>query len=134
MARTCALLIQIHTSIWPAGIPSSPQGTIDWAGGLISWSDPDYVAQGHFSTLVKSVTIKCSSETAKTVANNGSLPADSQSYVYTTNATNGVVPRVFVSNQSTNVNAAVHAAGPVGVIVSVVAGLAFLLGAAGLVV
>lgn len=74
---------------------------------MINWADPDYVAQGHFSTIVKSVTIKCASETTTTVANNGSLPANAQSYVYTTNDPNsGMIPRVLVTNESTNVNAA----------------------------
>jgi len=98
---------RVQFSIWPAGIPSEPAGTVAWAGGMINWQDPDYISQGHFSTIVKSVTIQCSSETAATVANNGSLPANAQSYVYTTNdTTSHRIPRVFVSNESTNVNAA----------------------------
>lgn len=123
----------ISFSIWPAGISGSPQGTIDWAGGMIDWSDPDYVAQGQFSTLVKSVTIKCTKETATSVANNGSLPANPQSYVYTTNDTNsGVVPRVMVSNESTNVNGATSVHGvAVGRTVGVVGGMAVLLGLGG---
>ncbi|OBZ67523.1 putative glycosidase crf2 [Grifola frondosa] len=37
---------RIQLSIWPAGINSSAQGTIQWAGGLINWNDPDYQAAG----------------------------------------------------------------------------------------
>ncbi|KAG8899365.1 hypothetical protein FRC01_010570, partial [Tulasnella sp. 417] len=48
---------RVQLSIWPAGIPGAPQGTVDWAGGMIDYNDPDYVAQGQFSTIVKSVTI-----------------------------------------------------------------------------
>lgn len=95
---------RVQFSIWPAGIPGEPQGTVNWAGGMIDWSDPDYVAQGHFSTVVKAVSIKCSAETAATIV--GSLPANPQSYVYTTNDTSGHIPRVLVTNESTNVNAA----------------------------
>ena len=49
----------MHHSIWPAGIDSEPQGTIEWAGGLINWNDSDYEAAGHFYTLIKSVSIQC---------------------------------------------------------------------------
>lgn len=98
---------RVQLSIWPAGIPSSPQGTVEWAGGMINWEDPDYVAQGNqFTIVIQKVAIKCSQETSTTVANNGTLPPGSDAYVYTTNDTkSGVVPRVFVSNESTNVNA-----------------------------
>lgn len=33
-------------SIWPAGISSEPQGTVQWAGGMINWNDPDYISAG----------------------------------------------------------------------------------------
>jgi len=92
-------------SIWPAGIPGNAQGTIDWAGGLINWSDPDYVSQGQFATLVKSVSIKCTPETSATSAN-GTIPKDAQSYVYMSNDTTGLTPRVYVSSLTTNVNSA----------------------------
>ncbi|KAG9016249.1 hypothetical protein FRB90_003641 [Tulasnella sp. 427] len=126
---------RVQLSIWPAGIPGNPQGTIDWSGGLIDWTDPDYVAQGQFSTIVKSVSIKCAKETAATVANNGSLPANPRSYVYTTNDTrSGVVPRVMVSNESTNVNGASSVQGgiAVGMTAGVVSGMAVILGFGGL--
>jgi len=117
---------RVQFSIWPAGIPSEPAGTVAWAGGMINWQDPDFVAQGHFSTIIKSVTIQCSAETAQTVANNGSLPANAQSYVYTTNDTNShMIPQVLVTNESTNVNAGMRPLpggfGAVAGLVSVVA-------------
>lgn len=95
---------------------------------MINWQDPDYVAQGHFATIIKSITIQCSAETAQTVANNGSLPANAQSYVYTTNdTTSHRMPQVLVTNESTNVNAAVRALpggfGAAAGFVSVVAGV-----------
>ena len=72
---------------------------------MIDWTDPDYVAQGHFSTIVKSVAITCFKETAATAANVGSLPPGVDAYVFTTNDTkSGVIPRVMLSNVSTNVN------------------------------
>ena len=90
-----------HTySLWPAGINSSGQGTIDWAGGLIDWNDPDYKAAGHFYALVESVSVTC--------ADSKSNPANATSYVYGQNAT-AFAPSVAVSNESTVTNAAVGA-------------------------
>jgi len=34
---------RVQLSIWPAGI-SSMQGTVQWAGGMMNWQDPDYLA------------------------------------------------------------------------------------------
>ncbi|GFZ44497.1 glycosylase [Saitozyma sp. JCM 24511] len=83
-------LIQI--SIWPAGINSSAQGTIDWAGGLIDWTDPDYTANGYFWNTIQSVNVTCASEANVSAATTG--------WVYT-----GVdadqVPVVAVTNAST---------------------------------
>ncbi|GAA6013381.1 hypothetical protein JCM8202_003126 [Rhodotorula sphaerocarpa] len=51
---------RVQFSVWPAGIASSPQGTIDWAGGMIDWNNPTYVAQGHaFQAHVQWVDIQC---------------------------------------------------------------------------
>lgn len=79
---------RVQFSVWPAGISSSPQGvsfggrrkrwvlvqeestdsinsrcgaqTIDWAGGMIDWKDPTYVAQGNaFKAHVQWVDIQC---------------------------------------------------------------------------
>lgn len=73
---------RIQLSIWPAGISSSGQGTIDWAGGMIDWSDPYYVSNGHFQTSIQSVTVKC--------ADSGTLPVGTKSYVYAANDTLGI--------------------------------------------
>ncbi|KAG8927842.1 hypothetical protein FRC02_007706 [Tulasnella sp. 418] len=128
---------RVQLSIWPAGIPSSAPGTVEWAGGMINWNDPDYVAQGHFGVIVKSVDIKCTPETAQTNPN-GTIPKDAQSYIYMSNDTEtGVTPRVYVSNHTTNVNAA---AGRIGMLVTggktmvTMAGGAALLAVAGLLI
>ena len=55
----------VTCSLWPAGINSSGQGTIDWAGGLIDWNDPDYKAAGHFYALVESVSVACADSKSK---------------------------------------------------------------------
>jgi len=87
---------RIELSIWPAGINSSAQGTIEWAGGLINWNDPDYVQNGHFSALVSSVTVKCNDPTPPS----GSVT----SYVYGKNAS-AFTPSIAFSNETT-INAA----------------------------
>lgn len=92
-------------SIWPAGINGSAPGTIDWAGGMINWNDPDYTAAGgHFSNLISSITINCSDPTP--------LPVNANSYVYGANDTSGV-PTVLITNHTT-VNAAAGGLAPVG--------------------
>lgn len=50
---------RIQLSIWPGGIPSSAQGTIDWAGGLIKWNEPEYTQNGYYWNTVKAITVKC---------------------------------------------------------------------------
>ncbi|GAA5851266.1 hypothetical protein JCM9279_007504 [Rhodotorula babjevae] len=50
---------RVQFSVWPAGIPASPQGTIDWSGGLIDWSSPAYTAAKAFQAEVAWVSIDC---------------------------------------------------------------------------
>lgn len=86
-----------YPSMWPAGIPGTPQGTVDWAGGMINWNDPDYVSAGHFYTLIQSVNITC---------NDPVLPSPNvTSYVYTPNTT-AFTPGIEFSNETT-INGAV---------------------------
>jgi beta-glucanase (GH16 family) len=47
---------RVQLSLWPAGINTSAPGTIEWAGGMINWQDPDYIAAGQFSAIVKEVS------------------------------------------------------------------------------
>ncbi|KIY73018.1 glycoside hydrolase family 16 protein, partial [Cylindrobasidium torrendii FP15055 ss-10] len=83
---------RVQLSIWPAGTNASAQGTIDWAGGEINWSDPDYTSAGHFYALVKEVSIKC--------ADPEKAGADITSYVYNANITTNT-PGISFSNEST---------------------------------
>jgi beta-glucanase (GH16 family) len=92
---------RIQISLWPAGIPGSGQGTVEWAGGMIDWSDPYYAANGHFLTSVQSVSVKC--------ADTASLPPGTQSYVYGANDTNSI-PTVGYSNSTGVTNAGSRAA------------------------
>ena len=80
------------SSLWPAGINTSAPGTVEWAGGMINWDDPDYKAAGHFYALVSSVTVACAD--AKT------NPANAESYVYGKN-TSAFTPEIDVTNKTT---------------------------------
>lgn len=82
----------IELSLWPAGINTSAPGTVEWAGGMIDWNDPDYVAAGHFYALVSSVSIECLDPTTPA--------ADVTSYIYGTNSSQ-FTPSVSFSNEST---------------------------------
>ena len=78
--------------MWPAGIEGTSQGTVQWAGGMINWNDPDYVAAGHFYTLIKSVNITC---------NDPATPSSNvTSYVYAPNTT-ALTPGIEFSNKTT---------------------------------
>ncbi|TXT04853.1 hypothetical protein VHUM_03936 [Vanrija humicola] len=77
---------RIQISIWPAGLPSSPKGTVEWAGGLIDWNDPDYVANGYFWNTVKSVSISCADEGVDNT-DSSTLQPDTVGYTYTGNDT-----------------------------------------------
>ncbi|KAB5590777.1 Glycoside hydrolase family 16 protein [Ceratobasidium theobromae] len=91
---------RIQLSLWPAGINTSAQGTIDWAGGMIDWKDPDYVAAGQFSAIVKEVSVKCAPLTG--VVNASAMT----SYTYSANDSAGI-PVVQVTNQSTLLGGAI---------------------------
>lgn len=73
---------RIQLSIWPAGIAASAQGTIDWAGGMIDWSDPDYVANGYFWNTVQSVKVTCASDPDQAL--------DTTGWAYSGNGTDGL--------------------------------------------
>ena len=101
-------------SLWPAGVDTSSPGTIDWAGGMINWQDPDYQSAGetvdslvttsvlnmhlgHFHALLKSVDVQCADP----------VPPDPKdtAYVYGANSS-ALTPSVAFSNQSIPTNGA----------------------------
>jgi beta-glucanase (GH16 family) len=49
---------RVQLSLWPGGLPSNGQGTIDWAGGLVDWQSPD-MTNGYYYATFQSVTISC---------------------------------------------------------------------------
>ncbi|KAF8636901.1 hypothetical protein AX17_003153 [Amanita inopinata Kibby_2008] len=87
---------RVQLSLWPAGISTSAPGTVQWAGGMINWNDPDYQSAGHFYALVQSVTVKC----ADPVSHGPNIT----SYVYQTNTTKN--PAIAFSNETTLLNSA----------------------------
>ncbi|KAI0319316.1 concanavalin A-like lectin/glucanase domain-containing protein [Amylostereum chailletii] len=93
----------VQLSVWPAGINTSAPGTIEWAGGLIDWTDPEYTAAGHFYALVKSVDIKCADPTTPS--------ANQTSYVYSTNSSTDT-PSIAFSNASILVDGSLMLAVP----------------------
>jgi len=88
---------RIQLSLWPAGISTEPAGTVQWAGGMINWNDPDYTSAGHFYALFQSVSVQCNDPTPP----NSSVT----SYVYGANTTLDT-PSIAFSNASTMVNGA----------------------------
>ncbi|WOO85671.1 putative glycosidase crf2 [Vanrija pseudolonga] len=89
---------RIQISIWPAGLPTSAKGTIEWAGGLIDWNDPDYVANGYFWNTFKSVSISCADEGVDNT--DSTVLPDTVGYSYTGNDTSDT-PMVTTTNHST---------------------------------
>lgn len=54
---------RVQVSIWPGGIPANAPGTIEWAGGLIQWNEPEYRQAGYYWNTLKSVSVQCAAET-----------------------------------------------------------------------
>ncbi|VUC34509.1 unnamed protein product [Clonostachys rosea] len=50
---------RVQLSLWPGGLETNPQGTIDWAGGKINWDAEDIKKTGFFYAEVESVSIEC---------------------------------------------------------------------------
>jgi len=91
---------RVQLSLWPAGINGSAQGTVDWAGGMINWDDPDYKSAGQFYALVNSVTIKCTN--AQPIAAGSNIT----SYVYGGDKNSKTTPVIVYSNHTTLLNGA----------------------------
>ena len=48
---------RVQLSLWPGGLSTNGQGTIDWAGGLISFDVPE--SKPYYYAAFKSITINC---------------------------------------------------------------------------
>ncbi|KAK5724155.1 putative glycosidase CRH2 [Elasticomyces elasticus] len=49
---------RVQLSLWPAGLSSNGEGTIQWSGGLVDWNSP-YMQNGYYYAMVSDVTVKC---------------------------------------------------------------------------
>lgn len=49
---------RIQLSLWPAGLPSNGEGTIEWSGGLVDWDSP-YMQNGYYFAMVNDVSVEC---------------------------------------------------------------------------
>jgi beta-glucanase (GH16 family) len=67
---------RIMLSLWPAGLPSNGQGTVEWAGGLINWNSP-YMQNGYYYAMVQDVNVQCYDPP------NGANIQGKKSYIYT---------------------------------------------------
>ena len=50
---------RVQLSLWPAGLASNGQGTVDWAGGLVDWDSDDIKNNGYYYAMVKDVNVEC---------------------------------------------------------------------------
>ncbi|PGH01084.1 hypothetical protein AJ80_09067 [Polytolypa hystricis UAMH7299] len=50
---------RVQLSLWPGGLPSNGEGTIEWAGGLVNWEHPDITNHGYYYATFDEVTIEC---------------------------------------------------------------------------
>ncbi|KAL7788369.1 glycoside hydrolase family 16 protein [Trichoderma ceciliae] len=85
---------RVQLSIWPGGLASNAQGTIDWAGGVIDWNAPDVQKDGYFYATFQSVTIDCYNATKPPGTNTGTS--------YTYNNIKGTNDTVINGNKRTN--------------------------------
>lgn len=76
---------RIMISLWPAGLPTSPKGTVEWGGGLVEWDSP-YMQNGYYYAVVKDVKVECYDPPK------GAQIDGSKSYIYTdVSATNNTI-------------------------------------------
>ncbi|KAL5598697.1 hypothetical protein BROUX41_003390 [Berkeleyomyces rouxiae] len=50
---------RVQLSLWPGGLASNRQGTIDWAGGEIDWDGEDIKQHGYYYAIFSEVTVEC---------------------------------------------------------------------------
>lgn len=77
---------RIQISLWPGGSDEYANGTIEWAGGEISYDHPDYLDQGYYWCTLQKVDVKCGD--SPTLPEDGNLEAVS-GWVYTGNSSQG---------------------------------------------
>jgi len=105
---------RVQLSLWPGGLATNAQGTIDWAGGLVDWNSQDIQNNGYYYATFQSVTISCFNATSAPGTNTG------VSYTYSdVSGTNNTVvdgkdPTVLASFLATGEDMSLGASQPSG--------------------
>jgi beta-glucanase (GH16 family) len=84
---------RVQLSLWPAGLPSNGEGTINWAGGLVDWNSPDIKSHGYYYAEYDEVTMSCFDPPP------GADVKGSKSYIYTGLA--GTNDTIEITNKDT---------------------------------
>jgi hypothetical protein len=87
---------RVQLSLWPGGLSTNGQGTIDWAGGLVDWNSPYMATAGntkYYYAMFSEVDIQCYSPP------DGANQQGSKSYIYTDPA--GTNNTVEITNDNT---------------------------------
>lgn len=66
----------VQVSLWPGGLASNPEGTINWAGGEVDWNAADIQDPGYFYVTLKDISVSCYD------APSGTTTSGSKAYVY----------------------------------------------------
>lgn len=76
---------RVQLSLWPGGLPTNGEGTIEWAGGLVQWDSP-YMQNGYYYATFDQVSIQCYDPPS------GANTSGTKSYVFNNDAmTNNTV-------------------------------------------
>jgi hypothetical protein len=62
---------RVQLSLWPAGLSTNGQGTVNWAGGLVDWNSADIKNNGYYYASFTSVTVNCFNATSAPGTNKG---------------------------------------------------------------
>ncbi|PQE21476.1 glycoside hydrolase family 16 protein [Rutstroemia sp. NJR-2017a BBW] len=62
---------RVQLSIWPGGLATNGEGTIEWAGGVIDWNSQDIKNNGYYYASFESVDIECYKATSSLGTNTG---------------------------------------------------------------
>jgi beta-glucanase (GH16 family) len=62
---------RVQLSLWPAGLASNGQGTVNWAGGFVDWNSADIKNNGYYYATFESVTVSCYNATSPPGTNTG---------------------------------------------------------------
>ncbi|OJJ51299.1 hypothetical protein ASPZODRAFT_127356 [Penicilliopsis zonata CBS 506.65] len=88
---------RVEMSLWPAGLSTEAEGTIEWAGGLVNWSSTDMEEHGYYYATFGEITVECYNPPS------GANIQGDKSYVYTSDSavTNNTVE---ITDRNTTLN------------------------------